>query len=143
MFVMFVGLFVVATGCRARFGLVGGLVAPTIGVAFAVGRSHQVSEGGRELGGAFGSALFRKRIERPVGDYVIFLYETIEIGDADCGVDPEKALHEASVDDVTEPLTTQPVHDLQNLASPIHRSESRRLRSGDRVTVGLSHALRR
>ncbi len=112
----------------AGLGLVDRGMAPAVIAALAVSRLGQIGEGVGELTRPLFEPERRQRIPVAVADQVALVGVSIELGQPDGGIDPEESLDETRVGDVAEPLAPQPVHDLQDLAPPVERSERVRLR---------------
>ena len=104
---------------HAGIGFVDRSVAPAIVAAFAVGGFGEVAKRVSELSGALLEAELGQCIEVAVDGEVTLFDQTIEITDTVAGLDAEEPFDHRRIDDVTESFAAQPIHDLQNFASPI------------------------
>src|SRR5205085_3614008 len=87
---------------------------------------------GEELPPALAQTRIRQRVPLAVANEIAVFDEAVEVGEAEPGLHAQVPLQRWGVDEVPVALSPQPVHQPQDLATPIQRLE--RLGFG-RVTV--------
>lgn len=111
-------------GGQAGLGFLEGGVAPAVRTALAMAGLSEIRELVGEDTGAVTVPVLRELVEaigipgqQFLGD------EPVEVADADLRVDTEETLEQGGVDPVAESLALDPEHQLQDLVTPVQRTQ--------------------